>query len=174
MVNKEISKLNKLILLFVFDKMELPLSENTIIDICCSTNTWISYMDCKPTINKLLENSFIINVSQYGDELYEITVEGRKCLSEFYTGIPEVTREQIAAFVKINRTRYRKKQEYTADYYMNKDSTYTVFLKIHDVSKPLMELKFAVPDRQQAKNIYKKWEQKANKIYELLFEELID
>ena len=33
---------NKLILLFVFDKMEVPLSENTVLDMCCSSNTWIS------------------------------------------------------------------------------------------------------------------------------------
>ena len=30
--------LNKLIILFVFDKMEVPLSENTSLDMCCSSN----------------------------------------------------------------------------------------------------------------------------------------
>ena len=50
---------NKLILLFVFDKMECPLTENTILDICCSSNNWIAYMDCKPIINQLIEHGFI-------------------------------------------------------------------------------------------------------------------
>ena len=40
--------LNKLIILFVFDKMEVPLSENTILDMCCSSNNWIAYMDPLP------------------------------------------------------------------------------------------------------------------------------
>ena len=47
---------NKLILLFVFDKMEAPLSENTILDMCCSANNWISYMDCKPLLGTLLDH----------------------------------------------------------------------------------------------------------------------
>ena len=54
---------NKLILLFVFDKMEVPLSENTVLDMCCSSNAWISYMDCKPLLSTLLDHSFIYNVS---------------------------------------------------------------------------------------------------------------
>ena len=36
---------NKLILLFVFDKMEVPLSENTVLDMCCRTHgsrIWIA------------------------------------------------------------------------------------------------------------------------------------
>ena len=49
---------NKLILLFVFDKMEVPLSEDTVLDMCCSANGWISYMDCKPLLITLTTASF--------------------------------------------------------------------------------------------------------------------
>ena len=166
--------INKLILLFVFDKMECPLSENTIIDMCCSSNTWLSYMDCKPILNKLLDETFIYNVASYGNPLYSITPEGRYCLAEFYVKIPSSMREQISLFIKNNRSHYRRKQEYTADYYMNKDSTYTVYLKINDLSQPLMELKFNVPNRQIAKNIYKKWEEKAGNLYAIIYENLVD
>ncbi len=166
--------INKLILLFVFDKMECPLSENTLIDMCCSSNTWISYMDCKPVLNKLAEESLVVNTAQYGDPLFSITPEGRYCLAEFYVKIPSSTREAIANFIKQNRAHYRRKQECAADYYMNKDSTYTVYLKINDVSQPLMELKFNVPNRQIAKSIYKKWEEKAGNLYSLIYENLVD
>ena len=168
------SSLNKLILLFVFDKMEVPLSENTILDMCSSSNSWISYMDCKPIINKLIDESFIYNMASYGEPLYSITPEGRYCLAEFYIKIPSSTRESISAFIKQNRAHYRRKQECSADYYMNKDSTYTVYLKINDLSQPLMELKFNVPNRQIAKNIYKKWEEKAGNLYAIIYENLVD
>jgi len=166
--------LNKLILLFVFDKIEFPLSENTIIDICCSSNNWISYMDCNPTIHKLIDENFITNIAQYGDPIYQITTDGRCCLADFYTQIPITTRELISNFVKQNRSRYRKKQECTADYYMNEDSTYTVFLKIHDTARPMLELKFCVANRQIAKDIYKKWEEKAVDLYALIYDNLVD
>ena len=34
---------NKLILLFVFDKMETALTESTVIDLCSYKNNWIDY-----------------------------------------------------------------------------------------------------------------------------------
>ena len=111
--------LNKLILLFVFDKMECPLTENTIIDMCCSSNNWISYMDCKPIMNQLLEYGFIYSLAQNGgDTLYSITPDGRVCLADFFIQIPSSIRENISRFVKANSLKYRKKQEFISDYYM--------------------------------------------------------
>ena len=37
------STTNKLILLFVFDKMETALTESTILDLCCYKNNWIDF-----------------------------------------------------------------------------------------------------------------------------------
>ena len=34
--------IHKLKLLFVLDKMEIPLTENNIIDICTSSNNWFT------------------------------------------------------------------------------------------------------------------------------------
>ena len=166
--------LNKLIILFVFDKMEVPLSENTILDMCCSSNNWIAYMDCQPVIAQLLEHGFICDISASGEPMYAITPDGRVCLANFFVKIPASTREEISVFIKQNRLKYRRKQECVADYYMNKDGTYTVYLKIIEPVQPLLELKFVVPNRQTAKNIYKKWEKKAANVYSLIYDNLVD
>ena len=42
--NKLDSKEQKLVILFVFDKMSIPLSESTVLDICKSDNSWLNYM----------------------------------------------------------------------------------------------------------------------------------
>ena len=139
--------LNKLILLFVFDKMEVPLSLTTIEDMCTQSNDWINYMDCRNTLSQLLENNFVYELSSGGSALYSITPNGRVCLADFFVRIPASTRESISSFVKQNRNRYRKKQEYVADYYMNKDGTYTVYLKILEPVGPQLELKIVVPSR---------------------------
>lgn len=79
------SSLNKLIILFVFDKMEVPLSENTILDMCCSSNNWIAYMDCQPIIAQLIEHGFIYDIStSSGEPMYTITPDGRVCLANFF------------------------------------------------------------------------------------------
>jgi len=168
------SSLNKLILLFVFDKMEVPLSENTLLDMCCSSNNWIAYMDCQPILNQLIEHGFIYDISTGGEPMYTITPDGRVCLANFFVKIPASTREDISLFIKANRMKYRRKQECVADYFMNKDGTYTVYLKIIEPIQPLLELKFVVPNRQAAKDIYKKWEEKAAGVYSTIYDSLVD
>ena len=168
------TSVNKLILLFVFDKMESALSERTLVDMCTSSNDWINYMDCMVLIHKLLNDGFICEIPGEDDPLYTITPEGRETLAKFYINIPKSTREEISRFIKNNSTKFRNRQECKSDYYQNKDGTYTVFLKILAPVQPMLELKFVVPDKKTANNIYKKWEDKASELYSVVYETLVD
>lgn len=167
--------LNKLIMLFVFDKMECPLTENTILNICCYSNNWISYMDYKSIINQLIDHGFIYKLPPVGGEtMYSITPDGRVCLADFFVQIPSSLRENISLFIKNNGLKCKRTQEFVADYYMNKDGTYTVNLKIVEPSHSALELKMNVPSRISAKNIYKRWEEKGMLILDLLYENLVE
>ena len=165
---------NKLIILFVFDKMESALSERTIVDMCSTSNDWMGYMDCVNVIHKLIDDNFIYAVNEDDDPLYSITTDGRETLANFYINIPKSVREEISHFVKKNSAKYKNRQECRADYYLNKDGTYTVFLKILAPVQPMLELKFVVPDRKTANTIYKKWEEKAAEVYAAIYENLCD
>lgn len=166
--------INKLILLFVFDKMECPLSERTLIDMCTSSNDWINYMDCMVLIHKLLSDGFICEIPSPDDPLYTLTAEGRESLANFYINIPRSLREEISRFVKNNSAKFRTRQDCKSDYFLNADGTYTVFLKILAPMQPMLELKFVVPDKKTASYIYKKWEDKASEVYSVLYETLVD
>ncbi len=174
MLNTGETSINKLIILFVFDKMESAISERTIVDMCSSSNDWMGYMDCVNVIHKLLDDNFICIVNEDEDTLYTITPDGRETLANFYIKIPKSVREEISQFVKKNSSRYRNRQECRSDYYQNKDGTYTVYLKILAPVQPILELKFVVPDRKTANKIYKKWEEKASDLYAVIYENLSD
>ena len=168
------TSVNKLILLFVFDKMECPLSERTLIDMCTSSNDWINYMDCMVLLHKMISDGFLCEIPGLDDPLYMITPEGRETLANFYISIPRSQREEISKFIKNNSARFRMKQDCRADYYQNKDGSYTVFLKILAPIQPMLELKFVVPDKRTANSIYKKWEDKAQDVYTAVYEALVD
>jgi len=168
------TSVNKLILIFVFDKMESPLSERTLIDMCTSSNDWINYMDCVVLIHKLLSDGFICEIPDEDDPLYTITPEGRETLANFYINIPRSSREEISQFIKNNSTKYRRRQECKSDYYQNKDGSYTVYLKILAPVQPMLELKFVVPDKKTANAIFKNWEDKASELYSTVYETLVD
>lgn len=165
---------NKLIILFVFDKMEAALSERTLVDICSSSNTWINYMDCLSLIDKMLEDGFICKIESQDDPLYTITPDGRECLANFYIKINRSIREEISLFVKKNGMKFKNKQECRADYYQNRDGSYTVYLKIMAPVQPSLELKLVVPDKKTAQNIYKKWEFKAADVFSTIYDNLVD
>ena len=105
---------NKLLLLFVFDKMEMPLSEQTILEMCCSANNWINYIDCKQALMQLIDANFVaaVNKGASNEAMYSITPEGRICLAHFFVRIPSSLREVVSDNVKLNRMNYKRKQEY--------------------------------------------------------------
>jgi len=165
---------DKLILLFVFDKMEIPVTEKTLLDLCCVDNAWLNYMTCKDLVPQLIEAGFVFISNNAAGSLMNITTDGRECLNHFFTRLPSTLREEIFTYIKANRIVYRRKQEYFSDYYKNPDGTYTVCLKIIGVAQPVMELKLVVPDRTKAKWIYKNWEENAPNIYGLLYSNLVE
>ena len=166
---------NKLILLFLFDKMEVPLTDNTLIEICTAQkNQWLNYMDFVETKDALLEDDFITNLSQNGSPIYSITATGRACLADFYTNIPHSVREEISNFVKQNKINYRVKQECVSDFFKNKDGSYTVVLKSLELQQPLFELKIKVPNKQFAKQIHLNWPKKAKSIMQNVYEILVE
>ena len=72
--------LNKLILLYVFDTMDVPLQENVLLDMTMD-NDWIPYMDCKEALGALLRSGFVANMSARANTpRYTITSDGRECL----------------------------------------------------------------------------------------------
>ncbi|MDD3831886.1 MAG: DUF4364 family protein [Clostridia bacterium] len=169
------STLNKLILLFIFDKMEMPLSENTIIDLCKNKNNWIEYVDLKIALEQLLEANFVCKMPNgTGEPFYNITVEGRVCLAHFFVRIPSSSREMISNYIKNSRMNYRRRQEYSSKYEKCDDGTYDVTLCITDSMQVVLELKMNVPNRSTAKYIDKNWGDKAAKVYSAIYDNLVD
>lgn len=172
-MNTDNTYVNKLTLLFVLDKMEIPLTTNTIIDMCCTANNWLSFMDCHSIISKLIDDNFITNVSSTNEAMYSITPDGRECLAGFFSSINTSVRAEISQFVKEHRKEYKRKQECFSDYFMNKDGTFTVSLKIIEPVQPLLELKFVVASKKIAKDIHDRWENMAEDTYRIILEHFI-
>ena len=171
------STVNKLVLLFVLEKIEIPLAENSILDICSSRNNWVNYMECKEILYSLLEVGFIYNTDPNGEEpRYNISYEGRNCLSHFYRRIPLALREEITEFTKQNRLVFKRSQEYLADYEKLEDGSYNLKLKIRSPfdNEPMFIVEFRAPSRSSAINAVRLWREKAATIYENVFETLIE
>lgn len=165
---------NKLLILFILDKLEMPINEELLLQICSIDNVWIPYFYCAQAIEELVSGGLLSKSTGPNRNLISLTTDGRTCLSHFYNDIAASLREQITEFVKAHRINYRKKQEFVADYFRNPDGSFTVTLKILEVTKPLFELKFNVATRSLATSIYNSWNEKAPDVYCAIYETLIE
>lgn len=168
---------NKLIILFCMDKMEMPLTESSIIEICSVKNEWINYMDCLDLLFQLSQSKLIYKTQcNQGEMRYTLTVEGRECLSYFYNRIPKQLQDEITSYAKNNRLSIKTSQEYYANYTDAEDGSYLVTLRIYEslINTPLFEISVKAPTRQAAEEACKKWRQSAPNVYEYIFENLIN
>ncbi len=168
---------NKLILLYVLDKMEIPLTENSILEICSSQNDWVHWMDCKELLEQLIQSKFIYKPSTDNDEnRYNITVAGRECLSQFYTRIPASRRDEIATFASENKLKFKRNQEYVAKSYKNADGSYMVDLKILEplTTDSIFSISVKTDTRHSATIACKRWRELAPTVYEYIYSKIIE
>lgn len=169
--------IDKLILLYVLDKMEIPLTENSILEICSSQNNWVNWMDCKDLLSQLIDAKFVYKPNTDNDESrYNITVSGRGCLSQFYTKIPASLRDNIAKFAQENKMQFKRNQEYIAKSYKNEDGSYTVDLKILEplTTEAIFTLSLKTDTRHNATLACKKWRELAANVYEYVYGKIIE
>lgn len=155
--------------------MEIPLTENSIMDICTNKNNWIKYMDCKEYLAQLVETKLLYCVEPHNTLLYSITYEGRTCLSMFFQQIPISIREDITTFAKNNIQHIKRSQEYVSDYHKMSDGGYlnTFAIKDPHLQENIFEIKMRFDSRSEAIAASKKWIEKAPDIYENIFISLI-
>ena len=173
--------INKLILLYVMDKMDIPLTEQSILDICTIKNQWLTYFDCKELLPELVDSGLVfINNKNSEDKpeniFFGITVDGRECLSNFYLRVPLSVRDDITNFAKENLMTFKKSQEYLADYQKNPDGSFKVILKIKEplTNLSLIEVCIKVPNKAIAINACNKWTEKAPNVFEFLYDNLAE
>jgi hypothetical protein len=171
-------QVNALLLLFVFDKMDIPLTEQSALEICYCRQTLMEYMDYKTAFGLCTEKKWIVEMpdaaSPNANNYFMLTDNGRMCLASMYTMIPSSLRAEVVDYVNANRMQHRRMQEYLASYVMNPDGSYTVTLKIAEPAQTIVEVRIAVPDRATAKVMEERWCEKAPLAYTALREILFD
>ena len=157
------------------EKLDIPLTEETLLQICSVDNQWIQYFLCRQAISDLLQSGFISKIkSGESAELFSLTQDGVLCVAHFYKDIPASKQNEIASYIRANRATYKKRQEFTADYSKNSAGTFTVTMKISQVSKILLSLQMEVYDEKSAQTMCDNWPKRAPDVYRSIVDGLSD
>ena len=175
MINDEDVK-SKLLILFILEKLEMPINEDILLQMCSLDNDWIPYLCFTQYVNELSGAGFIKRAFEETsrDYMLSLSEDGKVCLSHFYKDIYKSVRDDVTAYIRNNKLTYRKKQEFACNYSRRSDGTFAVTCSVKNVDAPVFEITFTVPTLAKAIDIRNKWQNKATEFYKLYTDLLID
>ena len=163
---------NKLLLLYLIDKMDLPLSRNQITDYVRQSD-YMDYFTLQQLLAEMVEGGYLENTQDNNTTRYTITGEGQTTLEYFEKHIPVPIRTKINNYVRDNRRIIKKDYENTATYFPNaKNDEFMVKCGVYEDERVLMELFITVDTRDQAKLIQTNWKSNAAMLYRRIIEAL--
>lgn len=164
--------LYKLMILYLIEKVDFPLSNSQISEFILDKG-YTNYFAVQRAFHELEEEN-MLRVKQIRNmSHYALSDEGSEAIEMFEYQIPNSIKEDIAQFLKEKEYELRKEANVTADFYPSKGDEYTVNLKIREKESPLLEINLNVVSRDQAVYICDHWEKKHSDVYSMLIEKLL-
>lgn len=156
--------LYKLMNLYMLKQVNFPLTNSQLTNFFLE-HEYTTYFTLQQALNELLEAGLIRMHSNHSTTRYEITKEGEDTLGFFGKNIPSAIIDDMDGYLKENRFRIRNEAGVIADFYKSTNQDYIVHCEIREGKTSLLELKLAVPDREQAESMCSMWEKKNQEIY---------
>ena len=167
---------NKLMLLYLIDRMELPMSRGQITEYIRESEI-MNYYTMQESLTDMCESGMLEatqeNTSDNSTTRYAITEDGQNTLELLESHIPNRVRLGIDAYVKENRQLLKKVYENTATFFPNSENNeYKVKCGVYEEKRAIMELFISVETREQARLIQGNWKANSSVLYQRIMEAL--
>ena len=155
----------KLLLLYLIDKMDLPLTQSQISEFALEDD-YINYFSLQQFLADMVEINYLEKSFENNTSYYSLTDQGLVAVEYFKKRIPAQLKNKIKKYVERNKKNIKKDYEVIANYFYVKNSNeYIIKCGIYEDEMTLMELTLSVVSREEAKLICKNWREKVNILY---------
>ena len=165
------STLYKIIILYMLEKVNFPLSNNQITNFFLD-HGYTSYFHVQQTIHDLVESKLMEEKKQGTSTCYQTTEKGRTTLSYFEKEISDEIRDEIDTYLKENSYELRNANSIKAEYYRTPEQEYVVQCQVREKKTILINLELTVPTEEIAKSFCSHWSKKNQEIYAYLMDTL--
>jgi len=156
---------NKLMILYLLDKMDMPMTNAQITDFFVAENL-LTYFELQQLLAKMVEDAYLEKHVENNVARYTVTDQGVQTLEYLGKRVVQPARSKINIFVSENRKLIKKAYEVTASYfYDHPTGEFIVKCGTYDGDTILMELTLSVVTREQAKVIFRNWKANVNQLY---------
>ena len=157
---------NKLIILYLIEKIEIPLSNSEICQFALEKNL-MNYFSIQQYLTELVESNLLEMITENNSTRYTITADGEETLNYFIKHISNYAKTVINTYAKENSKRIREEYAVTANYFQEMNNEYTVKCGVYDSdgTTSLMEISVNVATKDQARTICRNWRNNVAEIY---------
>jgi DNA-binding PadR family transcriptional regulator len=164
--------LYKLIILYMLDKVDFPLSNAQLSEFILEKE-YTDYFTVQQAISELLETGFVRMETSRNTSLYHITEAGRETLAYFHKKISSAIQEDIDHFLEEHKYQLRNALSTPADYYKTTDGEYAARCRVLEKNAVLIDLTLTVPTQEQAAAICSHWRDKSQELYASIIQTLL-
>ena len=169
--NKELAE-NKLILLYVIDIANMPVSNLQITKIILE-NQFMNYFIFQQFLNELCELEYLSSEKIDNKTFYTITSSGKQTLNYFTNHIPVGIKNRIGSNITEIRKRIKNETLVKADYTPESENEFIVKCQVHEDNFSLIDLEISVGTKSDCNAICENWKKYSQQIYSEILESLI-
>jgi len=164
---------NKLLLLYIFEKIKLPISNMQLTQIVLENN-FMNYFTLQQYIVELTASNLLKNINEKGKDRLTISEEGKKVLSLFQNRVSEFKLEQLNDYIDNQISAIKKELTVTSDYTIENNNSYLVNLVASENNTTLIDIKLSVASNKQARELCYKWKHNSSDLYNKIIKLLVE
>lgn len=169
--NRELAE-NKLILLYIIDIANMPISNLQITKIILE-NQFMNYFMFQQFLNELCEVEHLASEIIENKTFYSITASGKQTLSYFTSHIPIGIKNRIDNSITEIRKRIKNETLVKADYTPESENEFIVKCQVHEDNFSLIDLEISVGTKSDCHTICENWKKYSSQIYSEILDSLI-
>lgn len=166
---------HKLLILYLIESMEIPLSYNQISDFILDVG-YMDYITLITCLADMEEADYLDKTTEGTSNRYTVTRNGTEALELFGKRIPISIKNRIKQYIVENKNYIKKDYEIIANYFEEvlDDGTFEYIVKCgtYENDTMLMELNISVVSKDQAKLICNNWKNNVSTIYTNIIKEI--
>lgn len=164
---------NKLIIIYILKKINMPISNIQLTDIILENN-FMNYFSLQQYITELMSSSFIKYIKYNNKKRITITEKGQKVFSLFGDRISNSKKEMLDEYLNAHMENIKKEITITADYTIENSNNYLVNLKACESNNTLLDIKIGVSSNKQAREICERWKKNSSIMYKKIVSSIIE
>lgn len=167
MNHDQLALYNKLLVLYMLNRVSFPLTQAQIYDFLLERN-YVNFMNLQRAITELVDTGFVTARSQHNRTYLTITAEGQETLSFFKNRIDTSFKKEIDGFLSSNQFKLRNETSVLTDYSKVLSGDYEVHLTVKEKDATVVEITLSVPNEETAEAVCTNWQKKNQEIYQYL------